>query len=438
MGGGRYVYLYEYSYAAAYIFLVIYTAATLAVDVAASSPRGKFAFLSPRIPITSLKAAPPGKTVCNNSLTTTSLFARENIFKSVTEVPLVPAHSTSVIDLPCTIPIEGAALKLVCGRRCLFIPSRKVQREIDGISPEPDPIPLVILGGMAQSIESWQHHFAEFSRERDVLMFEYLGQGLAYEYQDQHANNSDGSGDGSADGNGKDEMEYFSSVDLEYQAQNFQEIIETVFPALHVSEERDREKDKDQYLTGRIDVVAFSLGARITLATISKSPTLIRKAHLTGVGAGRDEMGKIILKSWEDMLSFGGVDNANDEELRPFAWSILMATCSKNFLAMAGSDKAASWVDHICLNNRRMGLSALLQQTSTKSPFDYCDAITSKSKTIIQFTVGEEDIIATVNEVQKLNDAIGWDDIIVYDGCGHAVLNENTRQWRRDALVFLA
>jgi len=50
--------------------------------------------------------------------------------------------------------------------------------------------------------------------------------------------------------------------------------------------------------------------ARITLATISKDPTLlIRKAHATGVGAGRDKMlGKIILKSWKDMLSVGGME----------------------------------------------------------------------------------------------------------------------------------
>ena len=42
---------------------------------------------------------------------------------------------------------------------------------------------------------------------------------------------------------------------------------------------------------------------------ISKDPTLlIRKAHATGVGAGRDKIGKIILKSWKDMLSVGGME----------------------------------------------------------------------------------------------------------------------------------
>jgi hypothetical protein len=56
-----------------------------------------------------------------------------------------------------------------------------------------------------------------------------------------------------------------------------------------------------------------------------------------------------------------------------------------------------------------------------------------------QFKVGEEDSIAIVaNEIQKLNDTIGWDDIIMYGGCRHTILNENMQQWRRDALTFLA
>ena len=44
-------------------------------------------------------------------------------------------------------------------------------------SPSPSPPPIIILGGMAQCIESLLHHLPEFSRERDVLMYEYCGSG---------------------------------------------------------------------------------------------------------------------------------------------------------------------------------------------------------------------------------------------------------------------
>jgi hypothetical protein len=90
-------------------------------------------------------------------------------------------------DLPCELPIRDATMHLVHGRRCLLIPSRKLEhrntnlntsyqsKEGNDIQPPP---PIVILGGMAQCIESWQHHFQDFSRERDVLMYEYCGSGM--------------------------------------------------------------------------------------------------------------------------------------------------------------------------------------------------------------------------------------------------------------------
>ena len=102
--------------------------------------------------------------------------------------------------LPCTFPFKDATSSLVHGRRCLFIPARKIQnrnkhnmgtvRNFDKDtnpassmeSVESAPPPIIILGGMAQCIESWQHHFNDFSRERDVLMYEYLGSGLGQDH----------------------------------------------------------------------------------------------------------------------------------------------------------------------------------------------------------------------------------------------------------------
>ena len=67
-------------------------------------------------------------------------------------------------NLPCELPIRDATMHLVHGRRCLLIPSRKVEhrntnlntshqsKEGNDIQPPP---PIVILGGMAQCIESW-------------------------------------------------------------------------------------------------------------------------------------------------------------------------------------------------------------------------------------------------------------------------------------------
>ena len=104
----------------------------------------------------------------------------------------LPAHQDVRIieNLPCNIPINDATMHLVHGRRCLLIPSRKIQnrnmniniiKEERGVSTQtlpPPPPPIIVLGGMAQCIESWQHHLPDLSKERDVLMYEYCGSGL--------------------------------------------------------------------------------------------------------------------------------------------------------------------------------------------------------------------------------------------------------------------
>ena len=107
----------------------------------------------------------------------------------------------SVQNLPCNLPIKDATMHLVHGRRCLLIPSRHSQNRNINMnmntrttkedcssrdttilssplpSPSPSPPPIIILGGMAQCIESLLHHLPEFSIERDVLMYEYCGSG---------------------------------------------------------------------------------------------------------------------------------------------------------------------------------------------------------------------------------------------------------------------
>ena len=103
------------------------------------------------------------------------------------------------LDLPCNLPIQGATIQLVHGRRCIFIPSRKPEHRnsnvytdiqtdsrpdnIDSIPPSP---PIVVLSGMAQCIESWQHHLSALSKDRDVFMFEYCGSGRGPEHILEH------------------------------------------------------------------------------------------------------------------------------------------------------------------------------------------------------------------------------------------------------------
>jgi hypothetical protein len=128
--------------------------------------------------------------------------------------------------------------------------------------------------------------------------------------------------------------------------------------------------------------------------------------------------------------------------LKPFAWSIILATYSDRFLAKNGPEKVSSWVEHICFNHIliQMGLLSLLQQTGELEPIELADQIVRCrcSKTQIQLAVGGDDKISTCDQVEKLRVALELDNsVLIYKDCGHAVLNERAVRWRKDALEFL-
>ena len=286
----------------------------------------------------------------------------------------------------------------------------------------------------------------------------------------------------------KKQQEYYDNVTFTKQAQELETILRTSFPKCK-----------------KFDIIGFSLGARLSLATIASSPTLIRKAHLTGVGLERSPFAKLVIHSWKDILlssregssrrasasssTSGDVDGGGHNStithtpsLRAFAWSIIMTTYSQEFLALNGADKVSLWVDHICRNNNHMGLLKLLEQTHgdaieiNATPLnnnsnrgdddDYNLKLSLSSNneminiveqikrnnlnqggraiTVGQIHMGEMDKISTIHQAQELSEYIGWNDIdnsdngvITYKGCGHAVMNEDGRIWRRNVLDYL-
>ena len=163
---------------------------------------------------------------------------------------------------------------------------------------------------------------------------------------------------------------------------------------------------------------------------IANNPSLIRRAHITGVSAERDPMAKIILASWKDLL--------NERSLKAFAWSIILSTYSERFLAMNGPEKISFWVDHIISNNLQIGLSKLIEQTGESDPLELANQI-KQSQTRIQLAVGGDDKVSNIEQVERLNSLLGLRDVVlVYKSCGHAVLNERPDRWRKQALEFLS
>lgn len=95
-------------------------------------------------------------------------------------------------------------LQWINGRRCLFVPSNNISKRNEvavglfdrddfptkGEDNQQDKLPpIIVIGGMAQSISSWEHHLPTLSKERDIFLYEYLGSGLGCRHPDMNVDN---------------------------------------------------------------------------------------------------------------------------------------------------------------------------------------------------------------------------------------------------------
>ena len=313
------------------------------------------------------------------------------------------------------------SIQYIAGRRCLVAPCR------DPSSREAN-CPLVVVGGTAQTISSWEHHVPGLSKDRDVLIYECLGQGPV------PVDGSSGDGGATRD---------FSNVTLPYQAEVLASVVEAAY-------------DSGLFQERLIDVAGFSLGGRIALATASIYPHLFRRLHITGVGAARDDYAKVILESWKDILMQGRPPDAEggdygETALRAFGWSTILATYSREFVAAMGAKKIRTWVDGIANQNTMEGISALLEQTHGEVEIDewspllmarrICQSqgnIAGSNRLRGKLVVGGNDQMAPPAEVERLGKELGWEVLILKTSAGHAVPMECAREWRADLLNFLS
>jgi len=260
------------------------------------------------------------------------------------------------------------------------------------------PPPLIIIGGTAQSIYSWESHVLALARSRRVMVYECEGQG-------------------------PDKLGC-KDVSLERQAAVFDEVVGLAFPNVTV-----------------VDVAGFSLGGRIGMAAAAEYPGKINKLHLTGVTAKRDAYARLILQQWLDLL---GNCESTPNGLEAFAWSSIMSTYSPSFLAR-NERRVKYWVRFVCQNNTGEGLRSIIEQTHVEDmenlwhPIQLARRIRSrKGINSGKIAVGGMDHLCSVNGVQELQGILGWTaDVKVFNECAHAVPMENPIEWRKDLVEFL-
>jgi pimeloyl-ACP methyl ester carboxylesterase len=353
-------------------------------------------------------------------------------------------------------------IRYIAGRRALILhppPSNQ---------PHPSNPPLVILGGMAQSISSWEFHLQHLSAVRSVMVYEALGQGPPPPSEVC-----------SIDGLEVTLDQYYDDVTLERQGRDFWSVVDEAF--FDTNSYYSKYFDGESVELKQVDVAGFSFGGRVAMAAATIQPKRIRRLHLTGVGAERDEYANVILTSWKEILGVDDVQKGKrpiemeecDPELhssrctsrlRAFAWSIILSTYSEKFLASAGPKRVQSWVEGVCQYNTEEGLRALLLQTHgstmnqsnnthsssrTNSDLDFWTPAvmaqrikTNECVEYCRILVGSLDKMASPVQAEKLAQIIGLTDTAdqhfrVLDGHAHAVPMEALRSWRDDVVKFL-
>jgi pimeloyl-ACP methyl ester carboxylesterase len=272
----------------------------------------------------------------------------------------------------------------VCGQRCFWV------KASSSASSSRYP-PLVLVGGLGQTIASYESHLPYLSKNRNVLVYECLGQGFPEITTTKHV---------------------YSNVTLPFQAERLLTTVQKVI-------------GHDEF-----DFVGYSLGARIGMAASIISTDVIRRLHLSGISTKRSLQGEVALESWKSMT--------RDDNLQGFAWSALQTTYSPSFLH-ANRHRLAAWVQHLCHSNSAAGLQALLEQaypSSLDDSWHVCNMAT-RIKQKGRILVGQDDVMALSAQTITLASLLRWEPPLVIPGCGHAVPMEHARTWQKDVLEFL-
>lgn len=247
--------------------------------------------------------------------------------------------------------------------------------------------PLVIVGGMTQTLSSWGGQLRPLAAERQVLVYEARGQG-------------------------------HSELD-----------ITDVSPARHVD-------DFAALLTalalpGPVDLCGFSFGGRVALAIAATRPGLVRRLIVTGVAAGRGALGRVIVRAWKASLATG--------DLEALAWLSLADTLGPAYLDR-NEHMIAAMVQAVMTRNRYAGIKALFEQTLQDEPTweFHPQNLARRISCPTMLIAGAADRLAPAAELAGLAALFPTPAVHhVVPDVGHTVAIEAAEVWRAHVLEFL-
>lgn len=246
--------------------------------------------------------------------------------------------------------------------------------------------PLVLLGGMTQTLTSWSAHVRPLSKHREVIVYEARGQG---------------------------------STELSSTRCGPQEHVEDLIALL----------DALGLGNVQIDLSGFSFGGRVALAFAANHPQRLRSLVLSGVALDRGIVGRLIVQGWISTLRTGDLESLARVSLPDILGPAYLAKHAEMIDAMV---KAST------TRNRFEGIAALFEQMlelAADSPWQP-EALAGRVQTPALVMGGALDRLAPPAEVAALAQALNAQHR-TFDDVGHTVAIEAAQPWREAVEAFL-
>jgi len=270
-------------------------------------------------------------------------------------------------------PVAGATRqgRIRCDRR-------------EGESDEGAP-PLLLLGGMTQTVASWSGQLRPLASRRTVIAYEARGQGTT-------------------------ELD-LSDCSPPRHVEDFVALLDALA------------------LPRPVDLCGFSFGGRLALAIAATHPELIRRLVITGVAHERGVQGALIVRGWAAALRTG--------DLEALAWVSLPDILGTDYLEK-NAHMVEGMVKTTVQRNSFAGIKALFDQVlalDSASPWQ-ASRLAARVSCPCLVLGGEQDRVAPPQEVAALAEQLHA-ELEIVPGAGHTLPIEAAGAWRQRVERFL-
>jgi 3-oxoadipate enol-lactonase len=246
--------------------------------------------------------------------------------------------------------------------------------------------PLVVVGGLAQTLASWGGHARALARHREVVVYEARGQGATELSLDD--------------------------VSTPRHVEDFAALMGALA------------------LDTPVDLCGFSLGGRVALAVAATRGDLVRRLVISGVGRDETAAGTALVRGWLSALEAG--------DLEVFSRHNATDVFGPAYLEEDGVD-LDQLVQVTARRNRPEAIHALLRQTLAERKPESSwapKALAERVRCPVLLLGGGLDRIAPPMEIQALAGPLRAATHI-FGAVGHTIPLEAPEEWRRQVLAFL-